>query len=1260
MNKTKSTIPVIIIFFLCALQAKGVEIFSRKLNSESGLPDDNVRSIIQDSKGYIWMGTPGGLYRFDNYFYTTYKYSASGNLRLLNNNHITGLYNIPDDRLLIAEQGNKYSVFDVNQNKFVEVSDNQKELLCGSVRKTKTNDRLLAPFKSILANGGNVINDNLGNMAVIDNTGLLWFVDKNNGETFRMRVYDEAMFPVVNSKKYKVVTSPQDGLVWVSTNGCGITVYDRKARTEQHIRQGSGLISTDFILDMCMDKDGDVWVADEFHGVACLTAKRDYTTFRPLAPDAKTTRSNQVYIMHWMPDKTILIANTLGDVYKTDSRLQIPAQPTMRNMDVHALCFDRQGKMWVGTRQKGILTPGGHWLKHDDKDRSSVSADNIYFMLCDKKGRIWVAPKDTHLDLMVKRQDGSYCFRHFFDKDFSARMMLQDREGIIWVGAREGLISFSPDKLLKNPKAYTQVRSAKDLNYCDVSSIFEDSHGRLWIGTIGNGAYLIDKTSKENSITPVNGLVSNEVHSVIEDRHGIIWMGTNKGITCCNPANKAVRYYYDEYDLMRNFYSDNCACLLPDGRLTFGTNAGIVVYNPGKLAREENRSRHLAFTDLLVNGISVGLMGDDSPIDCSPDNVKELRLPHDENSLTVRFSMFNFKSATSTRYSYWLEGYDKAWSELSSYSFASYKKLPPGKYTLHVRAYDNDTFFNEERQLDIIIREPWWNTWWAYIIYIVLACAIGYVVFRQLRTVYRLRQRIAIENKLTEYKLQFFTNISHEFRTPLTIIRGAMQRINGQTIPAEMRQPISNMSRSVSRMLRLINQLLEFRKMQGGKLRLALEETDVVEFIKDIFLNFKDIADNKHITYLFFTQEKSKMVFIDRSHVDKIVYNILSNAFKYTPSHGEVRLTLSFHDDKMSIRIEDTGVGIPKEKQPELFQRFMQSSFSNDSIGIGLNLTKALVDVHHGSIRFEPNEPKGSIFTVELLTGKGVYKPEDFMPPEHKLLETENTVIADKYQELAAKPMNDKDVLIVEDESDVLDYVRGFMQKYFNVHTAMDGVEALQELETLHPDLIVSDIMMPVMDGLEFTARVRNIDDIKDTPIILLTALTSDEKRIKGMANGADAYITKPFDPQLLITTSASLIEKHEMLMDRYMQKTAETKAVLPEIITDERDRKLLDSMEMWIEGHIGDPLLSVDTFAEAMGYIRTNFYKKVKDLTGQSPANYIKTIRLNKAAELLKNETITVSEVCYKVGFSKPNYFAKVFKEHFGVSPKKYQQGTA
>ena len=336
----------------------------------------------------------------------------------------------------------------------------------------------------------------------------------------------------------------------------------------------------------------------------------------------------------------------------------------------------------------------------------------------------------------------------------------------------------------------------------------------------------------------------------------------------------------------------------------------------------------------------------------------------------------------------------------------------------------------------------------------------------------------------------------------------------------------------------------------------------------------------------------------------------------------------------------------------------MQSTFSNDSIGIGLNLTKALVEVHHGSISYAPNIPKGSVFTVKLPMDSRVYAPGDFLARAHQLVADQAETESPPYQELVGEPMNDRRVLIVEDDADVIDYLRSIMQKYFVVHTAMDGVEALSLLETLRPELIVSDVLMPVMDGLEFTARVRSSADLKDIPVILLTAITSDEKRIKGVENGADAYITKPFAPQLLITTAVKLIQQRDMLKERYRQQTADTKTAPPEIITEERDKHLLDVLNLWLADHISDPLLSVDSVAEAMGYRRTIFFKKMKALTGQTPSDYIKTLRMNRAAELLKDETVTVAEVCYKVGISDPHYFAKVFKQQFGISPKKYQQG--
>ena len=1233
------------ILYVCSLAVWGVDISSRKLNSTSGLPDDNVRSLIQDRRGFIWMGTPSGLYRYDGYFFTTFKSSETGNGSQLYNKHIIGLYNAGGDRLVIAQQGNLYSVYDTRQDRFLEMPEAEKRQLYAQCRNRQVAPQVLASYSQTINNGGGAFTDNLGNSVVLDNTGQIWYIDRLTGETIRMRVFDADLFPLVSSKKYKVLTSEKKGLIWVSTNGSGVTVYDRKKHTEQHIRQESGLISTDYIIDMCLDEDENVWVADEFNGLAYLYTIENLPEQKMLTTGLHGNHANQVYIMKTLPDSMLLIANTRGDVYKADKWLNIGKQPAYQGMDVHAVCTDRRGELWIGSRQHGLMTGQRKWYKHDPKSESSISSDNIYSLFCDDHGRIWVACEDSHLDMVVPMPDGTCTFRHFFDKQFSPQVIYGGTGGYIWVGTKKGLFGFQPDELLRDTSAYIHPLSGEELSYSDVSCIYQDSRGTLWVGTSGSGVYCASAKDRVFTRKTALNLISSDVQSIIEDKNGVMWFATKNGLTSFHPTTGLTRQHYNE-DLLSNYYAANCTCTLPDGRVAFGTNAGILVYNPENIESDRAESHRLSITGIMVNGEQRAI-------------ADRIELAYDENSLTVHFSAFNYRDVAGIRYTYMLEGYERQWSEPSPYSFASYKQLPPGQYTLHVKAHEPGKA-EFERAITIIINRPWWHSWWAYMAYLLLALGVGYIIYRYLRTVYRLKQRMAVEKQLTEYKLRFFTNISHEFRTPLTIIQGAMQRIKSQSaIPAEMRQPVSNMDRSVGRMLRLVNQLLEFRKMQNDKLKLALEEVDIVKQIRDIFQTFRDMADNKHIVYTMTTQEKSHMVYVDTAHLDKIVYNILSNAFKYTPSNGEIKLKISFPAESVQISVEDTGVGIPKEKQPELFQRFMQSTFSNNSVGIGLNLTKALVEVHHGRIWYRPNIPKGSIFTVELPTDSSVYSPEDFLAAGHQQLRENENIQLQNYQELAAEPMNDREILVVEDDPDVLDYLRQLLQHYFMVRTAMDGVEAMQIVESLRPCLIISDIMMPMMDGLEFTSHIRANNDIKDTPVILLTAITDDEKRIKGIENGADAYITKPFQPELLVKTAISLISQRDMLKGRYAQHVeGAAKAELPELIVDERDKKLLSAINLWLSSHLSDPTLSVDTLAEAMGYRRTVFYKKVKALTGMTPADYIKTQRMNHAAELLKDDTVTVAEVCYKVGISDPHYFAKVFKQQFGISPKKYQQG--
>ena len=1231
----------LLLFFLIlsVLHVEGVEVFSRKLNTTNGLPDNNIRTLAQDDKGYIWMGSPTGLYRYDGYFFTTYKYADSGNLRLLNNNHVDACFALPDGRMLFREQGDLYSLFDTDRNQFVDMPQDQIAKLYQQQRRREAPEQLLAPYQKILAAGGNYINDNLGNVIVLDQTGQIWFIDHKTGETIRMKVYDERLFSVVSSQKYKVVTSERTGLIWVSTNGCGITVYDRQHHEVQYITQASGLLSTDYIQDICLDRNDNLWVADEFHGVVCLTTAHSLGKTYLLNRAGGGLRSNQVRIMYWTTDSLLMVANTQGDVYEADPLLQL--RSAQQGMDIHCVATDREGRVWIGSRKQGLRRPDGVWLRRG-KDGNTPSADNISALFCDRDGRLWIGCENARLDLINTNGTVS----HFLPEKASPKVIVQDRTGIVWVGAKTGLYSFLPKDLIKNNKNYKHCLTSSDIGYSDVNCIYEDAGQCIWVGTSGDGLYCSEDGGETfRHITKADGLISDEIQSLTAVGD-VLWIATTKGITRYRIGDGYCQYIYDEHNLQQNYYAENCVTMLPDSKLAFGTNQGIVVYEASPSHQMVGTGQSaLAITDLLVNGESLGLMGN------------EVSLAHDQNTLTVHFSTFSF--ATSTRFTYYLDGYDKQWSDLSAYSFANYKNLLPGKYVLHVKAYDNNAQENAEQLLTIIIHHPWWQTWWAYLIYILIAAAIGFAVYRQLHTIYDLRRRISIEKELTEYKLVFFTNISHEFRTPLTIIRGAMDRIrNVGNVPSELKQPLSSMSRSADRMLRLINQLLEFRKMQNGKLRLALEDTDVVEFVKEIYQNFSDMADNKRIGYTFLPNVKSYMMPLDRQHMDKVVYNLLSNALKYTPSRGNVMVRLRIEDGRMTLRVEDTGVGIPKEKQAQLFQRFMQSSFSNDSIGIGLHLTKALVDVHHGTIRYEENQPQGSVFVVELPADRSAYAVSEFL--QQSELESKPSIVSAEqpYQEMAGQPLNDRHVLIVEDDADVADYLKQLLGHYFLVEVAMDGASALDSLDQLIPDLVVSDVMMPVMNGFELLRRLRADERTATVPVILLTALNSDNTRLKGVENGADAYLTKPFDPKLLISTCRQLLEKHDKMRHAFSEKPAVKVIAPPEIIIEERDRHLLDVMNAWLYDHLSNPMLSVDELADSMGYGRSVFFKKVKALTGQTPAEYIRTLRMERAAEMLREETITVAEVCYKVGISDPHYFTKVFKQQFGISPKKYQQG--
>lgn len=978
-----------------------------------------------------------------------------------------------------------------------------------------------------------------------------------------------------------------------------------------------------------------------------------------------------------------------------DNKLTKQKSKKYYDINIYSACEDSKGNIWLGTRGKGLQVGDDQHYIHQATDTNSLAADPVFCILQDRKQRMWIGTFGGGLDLAVPKKD-KYIFRHFFNKTYGQkeiRTICEDRNGWIWVGTSEGVFVFDPDRIIKDPNDFYQYNLDNHaLKSNEIKSIIQDKKGRIWIAESGIGFCVanIKNDYKDISFThyTVNdGLVHSVVQAFIEDDEGNIWVSTEYGISCFNPENKIFNNYFFSNDILGNVYTEGCA-KLKDGRLAFGTNHGLIILNTKQIKNKE-KIPSVTFTDLKLNGISVRPADMDSPLTAALAYTDAISLKYYQSSFVIDFSTFDYPISTNTRFSYKLEGYDDDWSIPSTLNFAAYKNLPAGTYYLHVKACSVSGIWSDnEETLEIKVTPPFWATGWAFFVYILIAGIIMYFVYRTIRNINNLRNKIKVEKQLTEYKLVFFTNISHEFRTPLTLIQGALDRIHRtHNIPKEIRYSIKLMDKSTQRMLRLINQLLEFRKMQNNKLALSLEETDVIAFLYEIYLSFQDTAESKNMDFKFIPSVNSYKMYIDKGNIDKIAYNLLSNAFKYTPSGGKIEFSIYIDKQKqlLIMKVTDTGVGIPKEKRNELFKRFMQSSFSSDSIGVGLHLTHELVHVHKGNICYEENPSGGSIFIVTLPTDSSIYQSNDFLIPENAILKeeaqnhpslsalneenahSESEEEIDKEVENIEKelktelnasdqegPLNKRKILIIEDDNDVREFLKEELTPYFEVAAEADGKNGLEYAHNNDIDLIISDVMMPGYNGFEITRKLKSDFSTSHIPIILLTALNAAESHLEGVKSGADSYITKPFSTKLLLASIFKLIEQRDKLKEKFSNDLS---AKRPVMCTSDKDKEFVENLTKIVEEQLTNPEFTADDFASMMSLGRTIFYRKVRGVTGYTPKEYLRIMRMKKAAELLSTKKYTVSEVTYMVGINDPFYFSRCFKAQFGISPSSYQK---
>ena len=1264
---------------------KDRQMVSTEFKTERGnLPDNRVQFVNEDAGGRIWIGTQRGLVSVSD---GQYKVED----RLL---HFTSSLAFKNDMYFLTADGDIYC-YQTTKQKLTKVGSlsavagktsptgnfllNDKWVILTNtgVFNYDFNTRKISVDSGLNIRNGEVICDNHGDFWIYNHTGCVTYILAKNGARKEFQLIPEDKLGYIDYERYHIVHDSR-GIIWISTYGNGLFAYDTTEDKLEHFLANindQSHISSDFLLYVMEDRAGGIWVSSEYSGLSRISVLNEGTS--RIYPESRELfdRSNTIRMLTKMPDGDIWVGTRKGGLYTFDSNLHSKMSNQYFHSNIYAIAEDNQGEMWVGTRGNGLKV-GDSWYRNEVSDPASLSENNVFSLFRDRKDRMWIGTFGGGLELAEPTTDGKYKFRHFLQQKFGLRMVRvieEDDNGMIWVGTSEGVCIFHPDSLIADSDDY-HLFNYTNGTFCsnEIRCIYRDTKGRMWVGTSGSGLNLCEPEDNYRSLKyehygTSEGLVNDVIQSILGDNNGNLWVATEYGISKFNPTNHSFENYFFSSYTLGNVYSENSACVGVDGKLLFGTNYGLLVIDPDKIQDSETFSP-VVFTDLHVNGTQINPTMEDSPLKQSLAYSDEITLKYFQNSFLIDFSTFDYSDSGRTKYMYWLENYDKGWSTPSPLNFASFKYLNPGTYVLHVKSCNGAGVWNEsETTLKIVIVPPFWKTNWAMLGYVLLLIVTLYFTFRIVRNFNSLRNRINVEKQLTEYKLVFFTNISHEFRTPLTLIQGALEKIQRVAdIPRDLIHPLKTMDKSTQRMLRLINQLLEFRKMQNNKLALSLEETDVIAFLYEIFLSFGDVAEQKNMNFRFIPSIPSYKMFLDKGNLDKVTYNLLSNAFKYTPSNGTIILSVTVDEVKKTLQIQvaDTGVGIPKEKQNELFKRFMQSSFSGDSIGVGLHLSYELVQVHKGTIEYKDNDGGGSVFTVCIPTDKSVYSEKDFLIPgnvllkeaggqAHHLLELSEEL---PEPEKIAEPLNKRKVLIIEDDNDIREFLKEEVGVYFEVEVAADGTSGFEKARTYDADLIICDVLMPGMTGFEVTKKLKSDFATSHIPIILLTALNSPEKHLEGIEAGADAYIAKPFSIKLLLARVLRLIEQRDKLREKFSSEPGIVRAA---VCSTDRDKEFADRLAVVLEQNLSRPEFSIDEFAQLMKLGRTVFYRKLRGVTGYSPNEYLRVVRMKKAAELLlSSENLTVAEVAYKVGISDPFYFSKCFKTQFGVAPSVYQRG--
>lgn len=1311
-----------------------------------GLSQSEVTSIVQDKYGFIWLGTRGGLNRFDGYDFVQFK-PQPGNHKGLSNPSIEALHADREGDIWIGTKSGGVGLYNTLSNEFVEkdslfsqlpnriiafYEDRDGNYWIGTwddgVYKYEPEEGIVKRYientrvRSIIqtqdgtvwfgsASGlrykrpleEEVLTFNLRpgfseitEMLENPKDSSLWLVGWNVGlrkfdyNTFEHVVYDFAGKDTQNMNCYSLERD-NNGRLWVGTWGSGLYCREEGAeKFEKVLPIGGGSDSRirelDIILDILEDNAGDIWVGTDGGGVVRLSSCRQFNT---LTSEIGPWHVNAVEAAS---DGRLWIGTRSNGLYFSENKVSfefvgLNADSPLhgaKNFMVKSLYEDESGMMWVGL-ESGLFVVvnnenGIQELKNAADYWESNSLRGLRKVLeVRRQGHdLWVGTQQNGLYWFSKQADKYKLVKRVYSgngaiPDNRVSTLKFDLEGNLLVGTYKGFYLLEKeDSTLVDVQKY--IKDEKGF-LCDIIlSCDVDSLNRIWVGTPCSLNSLAPDDNRKyilKEYTQKHGLTDDYINAVKTDGK-YVWASTNAGISRLDPELEIFRNY-DVSDGVGGYNFAESSCAIDNkGIIYFGGYSDLTYFDPSQL--EDSKVKpSVVITEFRVMNQPVPV-SEDGILPVSINEIENIILNYKQKEFSFEIAALDYKSPENNQYAYRLidENGDGDWVYIGQRRHISFNNLKSGDYTLQLAGSNSNGVWNRDgRSLEITILPPPWETWYAFIIYLVVLLGIVTMINRVSLRQERLKSLAHIEHvnrmqehELNEYKLSFFTDISHELKTPLTLIQGPVEELrkkefNAMT-PAFFQKRVQLIHNSVGKLLDLLNQLLEFRKVEVGHARLSASKSDFAAFVSSVCRTWEDSASNRKIEFTCDIKLKGAFLWFDSAKLDIVLNNLLSNAFKYSGESGKVNLKLSETENEVILSVSNNGKNIEEKDIEKLFDRFYQTSGykRQRGYGIGLFLVKKFVELHKGSVGVESSPGEMTIFTVKLLKGDKHLSPDQKVESSGiELREDERSVLVQPLKEdkpRLSKTIKGTRVLVVEDNPEVQNYICSLLEDHFDVVTAEDGLAGYDAVIEFAPELVISDVMMPKSDGYELCSRIKKNENTAHIPVILLTAKDKSDDHLMGTRKGADAYLTKPFDPVLLLEKVNQLITSRTLLADKYKRKLT-LDPVNKEITSD--DEKMIKCVIRIIEKHAHNPELDSDFVAKEMGMSISTFYRKMKKTVDQTPGDFIKTTRLKLAGRYLKETNLTVSEIVEKIGYSDIRNFRKSFKNEFQVSPTDYRK---